>query len=135
MTGSPVPSTCFEEINTCFSYNYYRALYNHADFFFHTGDGPYSSKKWPDVEKDHAAMITCVLDRHVGVIMSLLQQLGLQNDTIVFFASDNGAHDEGGHDYKFFDSSGPLRGFKRSLYEVHQTSMAIFRSVFLSSIR
>lgn len=31
--------------------------------------------------------------------------------------SDNGAHNEGGHSYKFFDSSGPLRGFKRSLYE------------------
>jgi arylsulfatase A len=30
---------------------------------------------------------------------------------------DNGAHNEGGHNYLFFDSSGPLRGFKRSLYE------------------
>jgi arylsulfatase A-like enzyme len=31
--------------------------------------------------------------------------------------SDNGAHNEGGHSYLFFNSSGPLRGFKRSLYE------------------
>ena len=38
----------------------------------------------------------------------------------VFFASDNGAHLEGGHDYKFFNSTGGLLGHKRSLYEVRQ---------------
>jgi len=36
---------------------------------------------------------------------------------LYFFASDNGAHNEGGHSYLFFDSSGPLRGFKRSMYD------------------
>lgn len=45
------------------------------------------------------------------------QRLGLRDNTVVFFASDNGAHDEGHHNYTFFDSSGPYRGFKRSLYE------------------
>ena len=39
---------------------------------------------------------------------------------IVFFASDNGAHLEGGHNYKFFNSTGGLLGHKRSLYEVRR---------------
>ena len=38
---------------------------------------------------------------------------------IVFFASDNGAHLEGGHSYTFFNSTGGLLGHKRSLYEVY----------------
>ena len=42
---------------------------------------------------------------------------GVDKDTIVFFASDNGAHIEGGHRAQFFNSTGGLRGHKRSLYE------------------
>ena len=53
----------------------------------------------------------------MGTVLNLLKLLKLEKDTVVFFASDNGAHNEGGHHYTFFDSSGPLRGFKRSLYE------------------
>ena len=33
------------------------------------------------------------------------------------FSSDNGHHDEGGHDTDRFDPNGPLRGMKRDLYE------------------
>jgi len=80
-------------------------------------EGSYSNKSWPDVEKGHAAMITHSLDADVGAILDKLDVLGLTNNTLVIFASDNGAHNEGGHNYKFFNSSGPLRGFKRSLYE------------------
>jgi len=78
---------------------------------------PYSNTSWPDVEKDHAAMITSYLDADIGKIMHLLYELGMDDNTIVFFTSDNGAHNEGGHNYKFFNSSGPFSGFKRSLYE------------------
>jgi arylsulfatase A len=53
----------------------------------------------------------------VALILSELTAQGLDEDTIVIFASDNGAHSEGGHDYTFFASSGPLNGFKRSLHE------------------
>ena len=49
--------------------------------------------------------------------MELLKLLEIDNNTIVFFTSDNGPHSEGGHDYEFFDSNGPLRGKKRDLYE------------------
>ena len=41
--------------------------------------------------------------------------------------SDNGAHNEGGHSYKFFDSTGPLRGYKRSLYEGGIRSPSLIR--------
>jgi len=79
-------------------------------------DGQYVDKPWPNVEKDHAAMITRQ-DSDIGKVLNLIKSEGLDSNTIVFFASDNGAHNEGNHNYKFFDSSGPLRGFKRSLYE------------------
>jgi arylsulfatase A len=63
-----------------------------------------------------AAMVTR-LDRDVGRVTALLAQLGIERDTIVIFTSDNGAHDEGAHQEADFDSSGPLRGNKRDLYE------------------
>ena len=78
---------------------------------------PFNGTTWPIVEQDHAAMISSYLDRDFGRLMALLKQLGIDNDTLVWFASDNGAHNEGGHSYTFFNSTGPLRGFKRSLYE------------------
>src|SRR5262249_4032965 len=46
-----------------------------------------------------------------------LKQLKLDENTIIFFSSDNGAHKEGGVNPNFFHSSGPLRGTKRDLYE------------------
>ena len=61
-----------------------------------------------------AAMITR-LDRDVGRIMKLIADLGLDDNTIVFFTSDNGAAAANWTDY--FQSSGPLRGAKRSFYE------------------
>jgi arylsulfatase A-like enzyme len=79
-------------------------------------DEPYSGKDWPQPEKNKAAMITR-LDRDVGRILDKLQDLGLDQRTIVFFSSDNGPHKEGGADPAFFQSSGPFRGIKRDLYE------------------
>ena len=79
-------------------------------------DAPYSDKPWPQVEKNHAAMITR-LDADVGRLMTRLKELGLEEKTIVFFSSDNGPHKEGGADPQFFHSSGPLRGYKRDLTE------------------
>ena len=57
------------------------------------------------------------MDRDIGRIFDLLVNTSIDKNTIVFFTSDNGAHNEGGHNYQFFDSSGPLRGFKRSMYD------------------
>jgi arylsulfatase A-like enzyme len=41
----------------------------------------------------------------------------IDTNTIIFFTSDNGPHDEGGAKAAFFNGSGPLRGIKRSMYE------------------
>ncbi len=78
--------------------------------------GPYVARDWPSPQKGHAAMIT-LLDRDCGRIMDLLAELGLDRDTLVIFTSDNGPHKEGGADPAFFSSWGPLRGYKRDLYE------------------
>lgn len=63
-----------------------------------------------------AAMMTLV-DRGIGDLMDLLKELEIDENTIVLFTSDNGPHKEGGHDPDFFDSNGPLRGYKRDVYE------------------
>lgn len=63
-----------------------------------------------------AAMVTH-LDDQVGEVVKLLKDLNIDANTIVMFTSDNGPHKEGGHDPKFFDSNGPLKGHKRDLYE------------------
>jgi arylsulfatase A-like enzyme len=78
--------------------------------------GQYESKPWPAPEKGFAAMVSR-LDRDVGSVLDRLSALGLDDNTLVIFASDNGPHREGVHDSKFFSSSGPLRGIKRDLYE------------------
>jgi len=57
------------------------------------------------------------MDRDVGRLLTKLEECGLDRDTLVIFASDNGAHKEGGANPNFFESSGPLRGIKRDLYE------------------
>ncbi|MHC4141151.1 MAG: arylsulfatase [Planctomycetota bacterium] len=51
-------------------------------------------------------------------ILDLLTRLDLDDDTIVMFSSDNGAtYDIGGADSPFFESAGPLRGRKGSVWE------------------
>jgi arylsulfatase len=57
------------------------------------------------------------LDKQVGRAMALLEELGLAEDTIVVFTSDNGATYLRDVDFKFFQSVGPLRGLKGSMYE------------------
>ena len=78
--------------------------------------GIYADKDWPEAQKGTAAMIS-LLDRDVGRLMTLLKEQGIDENTIVFFTSDNGPHAEGGNDPDFFDSNGQLRGIKRDLYE------------------
>tara|TARA_R110002095_G_scaffold159356_2_gene138177 strand:+ start:7256 stop:8623 length:1368 start_codon:yes stop_codon:yes gene_type:complete len=78
--------------------------------------GDYASRDWPTPEKGFAAMITR-LDRDLGNLVSLLKALNLEHNTVIFFTSDNGPHQEGMHQVDFFNSNGPLRGFKRDLYE------------------
>lgn len=65
----------------------------------------------------YAAMITR-MDRYIGNILNLLEELDLDENTIVIFSSDNGTtHLKDEVDYDFFNSVGELRGLKGSLYE------------------
>jgi arylsulfatase A-like enzyme len=76
----------------------------------------FAEKDWPAPEKGKAEMIRR-MDEGVGAVMGLLKELNVDNNTLVIFASDNGPHNEGGVKSTFFQSSGPLRGTKRDLYE------------------
>ncbi len=57
------------------------------------------------------------VDAYVGQIIKKVEELGIAENTIVMFSSDNGPHQEGGADPEFFNSNGNLKGFKRDLYE------------------
>ncbi len=73
----------------------------------------YENRPWSDRAKVHAAFVSMV-DRHIGELLHLLQELGIADTTAVFFMSDNGAsHRFDGE----LDSSGPLRGAKRSMHD------------------
>ncbi len=78
--------------------------------------GEFATKDWPDPEKGFASMIRNI-DRDTGRIIDLLTELKIDDNTLVIFTSDNGPHQEGGHDAAFFDSNGPYRGIKRDLTE------------------
>jgi arylsulfatase A-like enzyme len=76
--------------------------------------GPYADKDWPAQDKGQAAMITR-MDSYVGRMMDELRKQGLAENTLVIFTSDNGPHNEAGHNVQRFAPSGPFSGLKRSL--------------------
>jgi uncharacterized sulfatase len=57
------------------------------------------------------------MDADVGRLLELVKKLGLDNNTLIFFSSDNGPHREGGNNPDFNNSNGPLKGIKRDLTE------------------
>ncbi|WP_026809972.1 arylsulfatase [Arenibacter latericius] len=77
-------------------------------------NGGYASQPEP-----HAAFVGMVrlLDKHVGEIVEKVEELGIADNTIIIFTSDNGPHKEGGADPDYFNSNGNLKGYKRDLYE------------------
>jgi arylsulfatase A-like enzyme len=64
----------------------------------------------------YAAMIT-QMDSYVGQILALLSELGLEDNTLVIFTSDNGTTYTGGVDAEFWNSTAGLRGLKGSVYD------------------
>ena len=84
----------------------------HQDYVI-PDNAPYSQKPWSETDKNYAAMVQLV-DKDVGRVIQKLKDLGLDDKTLVIFASDNGANEE------FIEplgSTGGLRGYKRMLYE------------------
>jgi arylsulfatase A-like enzyme len=84
--------------------------------------GPYENETWPENLKKIAAMITR-LDRDIGRLMALLKELKIDENTLVIFNSDNGAV----YRDSTFNHSGPLRGYKRDMYEGGIRSPSIAR--------
>jgi len=109
---------------------YYAAIQPHADMvaperYMKKHRGKYGKEKphrqghyraQPEPRAAFAGMVN-VLDDYVGDIVAELEKLGIADDTLVIFTSDNGPHREGGNDPAYFDSNGNQRGVKRDLYE------------------
>ena len=89
----------------------YAGLFDDQPYY---GDKGYSPSKYP--RATYAAMIS-FLDEQVGIIMKKIKDLGLDNNTIIMFSSDNGATFSAGVDTKFFNSVSGLRGLKMDVYE------------------
>ncbi|MBD0402835.1 arylsulfatase [Flammeovirga sp. EKP202] len=83
----------------------------HEDRFYR---GAYGDQEYP-----RAAFATMMhyLDQSVGEVVQKVKDLGLEENTIIIFSSDNGPHKEGGADPYYFKSFGPFKGVKRDLYE------------------
>jgi arylsulfatase A len=94
------------------SFAEYRGRWPEPNAF--AGSRTYSPQDQPRAVR--AAMISR-LDRDVGRIVDLLDELDLTRNTLVMFSSDNGPITAGGQDPEFFDSNGPLRALKFTLYE------------------
>lgn len=76
--------------------------------------GIFADKDWPNPDKGQAAMVA-IMDQYVGRMLDKLKELGIANNTLVIFTSDNGPHNESSHNLARFKPSGPLTGIKRSL--------------------
>ena len=84
-----------------------------------TGKYKAGEESCPDVQNPIAGFAAMMenLDNEVGELLTLLKTLNIDNNTLVMFSSDNGAHKEGGHDPDFWNSTGGLRGHKRDMHE------------------
>lgn len=84
------------------------------------GDSAASSKPWPDVYRRYA---TCVrrIDYCVNDLLQLLKDLGIDDNTLVIFSSDNGPSMESylpePFSPQFFSGYGPFDGIKRDCWE------------------
>ncbi len=78
--------------------------------------GVYADRPWSDRDKGKAAMITR-MDADIGRLFDTLRELGIDNNTLVLFTSDNGPQPDRRLVVDRFHPAGPLRGLKRDLYE------------------
>ncbi len=104
--------------------------YGDPDFVYHG----YASQKKP--RTNFAAMVLRV-DKYVGEILALVEELGIDENTLIVFSSDNGAHIEGGADIEFFNSNGPYQGHKRDMYDggIHVPMLARWSGVIEAGVQ
>lgn len=100
-------------------YDYYVNLIPAEDDKAFIQNNPSRKGAYGSAERPLAAFAAMVsrLDAYVGEIMDLVDSLGIGDNTLIIFTSDNGPHREGGADPDYFRSYGPYRGIKRDLYE------------------
>jgi len=98
----------------------YRGKYLPEKEYEGVDEGPrYRTAPYGSQKESHAAFVAMIdlLDEQVGEIVQKVKDLGLEENTLIVFTTDNGPHFEGGADPDYFDSNGPLKGYKRDLYE------------------
>ncbi len=91
--------------------NMYKGKFDEPVYY---GQNGYAPTKFP--YSTYAGMIT-FLDAQVGIIMDEIRKLGLDENTVIMFSSDNGATFNGGVNAGFFNSVGGLRGLKMDVFE------------------
>jgi arylsulfatase A len=79
-------------------------------------DGKQGYQAHPKPHAAYAAMVTR-MDGYIGRLLALLKELKIDDNTAVFFSSDNGAITLAGADAKFFNGTSGLRGQKMDVYE------------------
>lgn len=99
-----------------FIYMSYRIPHAHEYFLSKTDLYEDKIEEWPEIERRHAARIT-MFDAQVKRLIDKLEERGELDNTLIIYSSDNGPHNENHHKYKYFNSSGSLKGYKRDLYE------------------
>ena len=72
----------------------------------YTGHNGYFPCRYP--RATYAAMIS-YLDENIGLLVDQLKRLGVYDNTLVIFTSDNGPSFNGGTDSPWFESGGPFR--------------------------
>ena len=100
--------------------NKYRGKFDPEKKYKGVDDGArYKNGGYGSQPESHAAFAAMVdyLDMQVGEIVAKLKELGVYENTLIIFTSDNGPHKEGGADPDYFNSNGMLKGYKRDLYE------------------
>ncbi len=92
--------------------DYYRNVLTGKPY---TGDNGYLPQQYPNAA--YAAMVAA-LDDYIGQIMACVQTAGIDSATMILLTSDNGAtFCIGGYDPAVFNSNGPFKAGKATLYE------------------
>ncbi|MBT8045509.1 MAG: arylsulfatase [Verrucomicrobiae bacterium] len=89
--------------------------------------GIYQDKPWTEKQKAYAAQVTRI-DSDIGELVKTLKELGVDDNTLIVFAGDNGSSFDPKSDIGklFKQTRNGLRGYKRSMYEgaLRQASFA-----------
>lgn len=81
--------------------------------------GPEFLAMYPDLDENtqHYYAVISAVDRQMGRLRQSLRDFGVADNTMLWFASDNGPEGNPGMKGRSQGTAGPFRGRKRSLYE------------------